>query len=196
MLAEKGLKGELSEEKASHTTVAKDAIAIQDPSEGVPVKEGSIVKLTLSAGPDMVEVPDLKGYTRQEAVVALTNLGLVLSEDIQEMHHDYILKGSIISQEPEANEQVRPNTEVSVVISKGPVVQLYKVQSFVGMPLEEAVAAAQALGIEFGTIGSEMSWTHGKDVIIRQSPVGDTEVPVGTKVDLVISSGPGPEGNQ
>jgi len=193
ILAQNGLKGELTEEKVYHTSAPKDTVAFQDPSEGVPVKEGSTVLLTLSAGPQLVEVPDLTGYTQQEAEVMLKNIGLLLNPEVKEVNHDLIAKGSVVSQEPEAKEMVEPNTEISVVLSKGPVIKMIKVQSFVGMPLDEALVAAKSLGIEFWTIDSEMSWTYAEGVIIRQNPAGDTEMPEGTPVNLVISSGPGPQ---
>ena len=88
---------------------------------------------------------------------------------------------------------VPADSPVTLVVSKGPMIKLIKVQSFVGMPLEEAIVAAQSLGIEFGIVDREMNWNYIEGIIIRQDPTGDSEVKEGTAVNIVVSSGPGPQ---
>ncbi|MPN18245.1 hypothetical protein SDC9_165604 [bioreactor metagenome] len=81
---------------------------------------------------------------------------------------------------------------MDIIISLGPVIEMVKVQSFLGMPITEAQEAARSLGIEFGYTSYEMSWDYAKDTIIRQTPAPDTEMQIGTPIDIVVSLGPGP----
>jgi len=191
ILAEKNLNGVLSEERALHTAVAKDAIAFQEPAGSVPVKAGSTVLLTISAGPEQVLVPELSGLSAQAAEVVLANLKLKLG-NTEEMNDSVVPKGGVIRQDPAAGTSVDLNSTVNIVVSLGPIIQYVKMQSFVGMPLTEAQAAAAALGITIGTIDKEMSWTYATDMVIRQDPPGNTEVEMGAPVNFVVSSGPGP----
>jgi serine/threonine-protein kinase len=190
-LAAANLQGILSEEKALHTSVAKDAIAFQEPAGNVPVKAGSTILLTISAGPEQVIVPELRGLSAQAAEVELANKKLKLG-NTTEVNDNEVPKGGVIRQDPAAGSSVDLESVVSIIISKGPVIQYVKVQSFVGMPLGEAQAAAAALGITIGSIEKEMSWTYAEGMVVRQDPVGDAEVEAGTPVNLVVSSGPGP----
>ncbi len=185
------LQGVLSEERALHTAVAKDAIAFQEPAGNVPVKAGSTILLTISAGPEQVIVPSLSGLSAQAAEVELANKKLKLGTT-EEINDNETPKGGVIRQDPAAGASVDLESTVNIVVSKGPVIQYVKVQSFVGMPLSEAQAAAAALGITIGKVEKEMSWTYAADMVIRQDPPGDSEVQVGTPVNLVVSSGPGP----
>ena len=57
-------------------TVAKDLVLDQSPASGTAVK-GSTVSLTVSKGPDVVEVPDVRGDTPDTALRKLTAAGLV-----------------------------------------------------------------------------------------------------------------------
>ena len=190
-LAAANLQGVLSEERALHTAVAKDAIAFQEPAGNVPVKAGSTILLTISAGPEQVIVPSLSGLSAQAAEVELANKKLKLGTT-EEINDNETPKGGVIRQDPAAGASVDLESTVNIVVSKGPVIQYVKVQSFVGMPLSEAQAAAAALGITIGKVEKEMSWTYAADMVIRQDPPGDSEVQVGTPVNLVVSSGPGP----
>jgi len=57
-------------------TVAKDEVLGQSPAPGTAVK-GSMVSLTVSKGPDVVEVPDVRGDSPDTALRKLTAAGLV-----------------------------------------------------------------------------------------------------------------------
>jgi len=190
-LAAAKLQGILSEERALHTSVDKDAIAFQEPAGNVPVKAGSTILLTISAGPEQVIVPALRGLSAQAAEVELANKKLKLGNTI-EVNDNEVPKGGVVRQDPEAGASVDLESVVHIIISKGPVIQYVKVQSFVGMPLDEAQAAAAALGITIGSVEKEMSWTYAEGMVVRQDPAADAEVEAGTPVNLVVSTGPGP----
>ena len=192
ILEEAGLKGVVLEERVARENIPSGSVAVQDPAASTPVRPGSTVQLTLSKGPATHPVPDLYGETQQSATIKLSNVGLVLG-NVETINDSITPEGQIMGQTPEPGTPRLPGEPVDVIISLGPVVQYVRVQSFVGMPVSDAQPAARNLGIEFGYTSYEMSWTYPKDTIIRQNPPGETQMPEGTPIDIVVSLGPGPD---
>lgn len=188
-----GLMGRVQQERVFHQDLPRDAVVSQSPSAQTPVLQGSTVDLIISAGPVMVEVPDLTGLTQQEAEVALIRERLLLDREVVEEHHPQIPAGQVLRQEPSAKTLVKEQALISIVLSKGPLVEMIQMESFVGMPLDDAMVAARNLGIDIGTVEHEMSWTFAKGVVVKQSPAGGARVPAGTSAQLVVSAGPGPD---
>ena len=186
-----GLKAEVLEVRVQ-SAADQDAVAHQEPAAQVPVKSGSVVRLTLSRGPQPVVVPDLTGMSHQAAEVMLSNYGLVLNEEVEEINDMDYPAGQIIGQDPAPNTQTKTGSSVKIVVSLGP--QQIPVQSFVGMTLDAAQEAAAALGIEL-TASYEMNWNYGKDIIVRQDPSGGEQMDVNQPIAVVVSLGPGPGGS-
>ncbi|PWJ09454.1 Stk1 family PASTA domain-containing Ser/Thr kinase [Streptomyces sp. NWU49] len=79
-LAEAGLKVEVAAERVNSEHDA-GAVARQSPQAGREVAEGDTVTLTLSKGPEMVEVPDVVGDGVDEARQKLEGAGFRVKED-------------------------------------------------------------------------------------------------------------------
>ncbi|MGB8649547.1 MAG: PASTA domain-containing protein, partial [Mycobacteriales bacterium] len=72
----RGLGFVVTVQQAFSDTVPKDVVIAQSPSSGTADK-GSTVTLTVSKGPDVVEVPDVRGDSPETASQKLTAAGLV-----------------------------------------------------------------------------------------------------------------------
>ncbi|MEV5926088.1 Stk1 family PASTA domain-containing Ser/Thr kinase [Streptomyces cellulosae] len=79
-LEEAGLKVEIAEERV-HSEHDAGKVARQTPGAGGEVAEGDTVTLTLSKGPEMVEVPDVVGDSVDEAREKLEGAGFGVKED-------------------------------------------------------------------------------------------------------------------
>jgi serine/threonine-protein kinase len=89
----------------------------QSPEAGTEVAEGSSVTFVVSQGPPPVSVPEVLGETREEAEFRLTQAGLrVRVEETPSPEQ----AGIVIQQDPAADTQVPPDTEVTIVVSTGP----------------------------------------------------------------------------
>ncbi|MFE7499501.1 Stk1 family PASTA domain-containing Ser/Thr kinase [Streptomyces albidoflavus] len=73
-LKEAGLKVSTADERI-FSEHEKGAVAAQSPKPGTELAEGGEVKLTLSKGPDLVEVPDVTGQKEDEARKTLEGAG-------------------------------------------------------------------------------------------------------------------------
>jgi hypothetical protein len=106
-------------ERKNDNTIPVDQVISTDPTGGTPVPEGSTVKLTVSAGQEMVAVPALVGQTRNEAAATLTGVGLQLGSVGQAFSADQP-QGAVISSNPAAGVSVPKGSQVNVVLSRGP----------------------------------------------------------------------------
>ncbi|MEV0639801.1 Stk1 family PASTA domain-containing Ser/Thr kinase [Streptomyces sp. NPDC050619] len=80
-LEEAGLKVEVSAEEVNSSEVDKGQVAQQTPPDGTQAAAGDTVTLTLSKGPEMVEVPDVVGDSVDDAKATLEAAGFEVDED-------------------------------------------------------------------------------------------------------------------
>jgi eukaryotic-like serine/threonine-protein kinase len=107
--------GTVSEDYSSD--VAEGQIFYQDPAEGERIEPGSAVTVTVSIGPEQVEVPEVFGLTLAEAQDALANVGLFSNAVEVE---DNEPAGTALSTEPGAGTLVDPQSSVTLYYSGGP----------------------------------------------------------------------------
>ena len=97
--------------------MVEGSIIYQDPTGGENVEPGSAVDVTVSLGPELVEVPEVYGVTLAEAQQLVGNAGLnstVLEVESQEAG------GSALSTDPPAGTLLDPETTVTIYYSAGP----------------------------------------------------------------------------
>jgi serine/threonine-protein kinase len=97
--------------------VAEGSILYQDPAEGESVEPGSPVAVTVSLGPQQVEVPAVYGYSVEEAQARLSSVGI--NSDPIEVPGDEPT-GTALSTEPGAGALVDPGSTLPLYYSSGP----------------------------------------------------------------------------
>ena len=102
-------------------TYETGTIMAQDPAEGTMVSPGDTITLYVSLGPAQVlsTVPDLFGYTQQQAEAKLLENGLVLGE-VSSDYSNTLPEGQVIGQGTPEGSEVAKGTSVDITISKGP----------------------------------------------------------------------------
>src|SRR5690606_25927164 len=144
----------------------------QDIAVGNTLKPGSTINFTVSDGPHMVEIPDIRGEESRVAEVYITNAGLV--PEILRENSETVGKGLVIRTEPEIFEMVKPDTVVKVYVSTGPKLEKVRVPNLIGMTRVEAENAILKSNL---TIGKILPEGIISDVarVIKQYPLPDTE---------------------
>jgi len=156
----------------------------QDPDPDSRVRRGAVVTLVLSLGPDRRTVPDVAGQDVAAATAALAALDLPAGPTVEEFSSQP--KGTVLRTEPAAGASVRPDTPVTLVVSKG--LEMLPVPSVVGRPRAEAAAALEDAG--FATAVREVfSDSVPKGVVAAQEPREGT-APRGATITLTVSKGP------
>ncbi|WNF24435.1 Stk1 family PASTA domain-containing Ser/Thr kinase [Mesobacillus jeotgali] len=134
LLEGKGFKDIIKTEV--HDDSEAGTIIDQNPSGGESViPEETTLEFTVSKGPELVTLRELKGYNQDNLNVYEETTGLVI-DDSTEAFHDTIEAGYVISQKPEAGTKLPPGSKVSVVISKGKEMVPKRVKHVIRIPYE------------------------------------------------------------
>jgi serine/threonine-protein kinase len=160
-------------------------VIAQDPEADAVAREGDTITLTVSAGPRQVPVPDLVGRTEEEARSTLDDAGLQLGEVTEEQSDD-VEEGLVISQAPEAGEEVNARSRVDIVVSAGPEAAI--VPPVVGLSEADALDALDAAGLRAEIIRDAADEPAGE--VVAQDPGPGTEVAPGDTVTITVSEGP------
>ncbi|MEV0987617.1 Stk1 family PASTA domain-containing Ser/Thr kinase [Streptomyces sp. NPDC049949] len=157
-----------------------------DPESGKRIRGNGAVVLTVSRGPELVFVPDLKGKPLEEAKAELTRSGLAPGMVTQAFSQD-VAQGAVISTDPVGGQKRSTDTAVAIVVSKGRPVQVGNV---VGRPLDQARAALQDLGLKVEMAAEEVNSPFPAGTVANQSIGAGAQAATGDTVTLTVSKGP------
>jgi eukaryotic-like serine/threonine-protein kinase len=116
VLEDAGLElGTVSEDYSGD--VAAGQVFYQDPAEGERIEPGSAVNVTVSLGPEQVEVPEVFGLTLAEAQNAVADAGFYYNVVKVENEEP---AGTALSTEPGAGTLLEPESTVTIYYSGGP----------------------------------------------------------------------------
>ena len=166
--------------------VAKGTVISANPTSGSSLGKDQTVTLTISKGPEFFSVPNLKDMTLEEVRAALGKIGLQLGEVTYEFSND-IKKNRAISAKPGFGELAKPNSMVSMVLSKGPAP--VAIPDVTGERSADAIAILDTSGFDSVTIVKEFSNTVSDGIVISQSPTALTEHLPKTQITLTVSKG-------
>ena len=173
LLADAGLKGEAHEEAndAEAGTVFK-----QGKNTGETVEEGTVIEYWVSTGPDTVDVPNLTGMTKEQAIAAL---GDKLSYTFSSDYSSTVPAGSVISYEPGGS--VEPGRTIKIVLSQGPEpVAKVNAPNFVDDSASHAKPQLESLGFKVVVNGP------ADGIIVSQSASGSLDK--GTTITLTTQA--------
>ncbi len=133
------------------------------------------------------KMPRVSGMYYRDAQ-SLLNDQKIQYETVEEYNAE-VEAGHIISQEPEAETEIRENVKVVLHISMGAEQKLVKVPNITNMPQDEAEALLREEGLEIGEVSSDFSNTYPEGYVINQGTAKDAEVLEGTEIDFTVSKG-------
>lgn len=130
-----------------------------------------------------VDVPNVVGKQVSVAKNMLEDKHLRVSTS--EVTNTDIPAGQVISQTPGAGEKVKEQRTIHLVVSKG--VGDITVPDLSGLSLEQARQRLKDIGLVVGKITQQSMDGKPDNVIIAQTPSGDSKVAKGTTVDVVVN---------
>ena len=173
LLTAANLKGQAHEEsnEAEAGTVFK-----QSKNTGEVVEEGTVIEYWVSTGPDTIDVPNLTGKTKEQAIEAL---GDKLSYTFSSDYSATVPAGSVISYEPGGS--VKPGTTIKIVLSQGPEpVAKVNAPNFVNDSASHAKPQLESLGFKVVVNGP------ADGIIVSQSASGSLDK--GTTITLTTQA--------
>ncbi|MDE6148809.1 MAG: Stk1 family PASTA domain-containing Ser/Thr kinase, partial [Ruminococcus sp.] len=157
----------------------------QGQTAGTLVREGYTLTLKVSRGKRMISVPDVKNKQSDIAESELTSAGF--TPVLRETYDNDVAKGLVIRTEPSAGQEAPSNSEVLVIVSKGPFESDLKVPSVIGLTKEKAIAKLTENKLEYQI--EEIAHEGDKGKVIEQSIAGGQFVSKGTVVTIFLSTG-------
>ncbi|MDE0572090.1 Stk1 family PASTA domain-containing Ser/Thr kinase [Demequina sp. B12] len=145
--------------------------------------EAPTVTLTVSSGPDALEVPSVRGKTQEAARLAIEEAGLRVG-DVQTVDDPDMEKGRVVETDPAEGESVAPDTAITLYVASGEV----ELPDLVGMDEDRARAELQGLGL-IPSITDVEDDSVDEGTVLSQSPNPGT-VEQGSTVELDVAVKP------
>lgn len=168
-------------------TVPAGQVISADVQAGMMIEEGSVVTLTVSSGVEGIVVPEVTGYTYEQAANKLGQLGFLVNklEDYSDIE-----EGLIFNQNPGGQGVKAPKGSViTVYVSKGKENIKCRVPNLVGMEQTEGTLEAIENGLTIRNITMVYHDTMEAGKICYQSYSHGTYVDPGTAIDISVSLG-------
>jgi serine/threonine-protein kinase len=183
-----GLEFEV-EDRVYNPNYEEGVVITQNIKPETKVKVGFPIKVIVSLGEKLVVVPDIINEHTNEGTILIREAGLVEGEIVYEFSEE-IPWGLIISQTPEAGDEVSEGSEISYVVSKGPEVEYALMPNLVGLSYEEAERNILAKGFNVGTVSERPNDEYEAGIVYYQNYPAGTEIEVETNIDIIVSTGP------
>ena len=169
-------------EQESSAKVPAGIVIRTDPSGGRPVDRRSAVTLTVSSGPEQVDVPDVTGQDEADAVATLREKGLtaVIREKASSEP-----EGTVVSQTPAGGLQVDQGSSITVFVSNGKVKE---VPDVTGLSQSDAESQIEDAGFTPTIRTRPTDQPDEIGTVLSQSPRGGAERREGSTVALTVGA--------
>jgi eukaryotic-like serine/threonine-protein kinase len=97
--------------------IPTDRVVETDPAAGEEVTLPAVIRMSVSLGPPMIELPDLVGMQQEQALAVLDSLELEVG-DIETVFNFGLSPGAVLEQIPAAGEEVARGTAIRLVVAR------------------------------------------------------------------------------
>lgn len=159
----------------------------QNPKPGRTVKEGARVRLKVSRGPLVINVPNVVGKSAEEAYKALDDLKLKYRT--VEVFSPIYEAGSVAATNPGWGSPVEGNVEVEIHVSMGREdTKPLPVPSLVGLSLDNAKKLVKEMGFNVGNV-TYVYTDQPFNTVVAQDPSDESSMVAGGLIHLNVSYG-------
>jgi serine/threonine-protein kinase len=163
--------------------VARGLVISTTPAAGARLVRGGRVTLLISAGPNMITMPQVTGQPLSAAQAAIKHAGLVPGK-VTLVPSATIGAGIVIATHPSAGASWPQPEPVTLTVSSGP-----PIPNFVGQPKAAAEGWAAANGVSLNEVTAHSS-DQPAGTVIRQAPAAGSAFSKGQVITIDISPGP------
>ena len=178
------IKIEVSEEKY-HLEIPEGQIIEQDPKyqDNYKIKEGSTIKIVISKGQEIVEMPKVVGKTRDEATKMLKEVGLEVK--VEEEFSDDVEKNYVTKQEIAEGEKIPAGTTVTIYSSMG--IEQVQVPDLSGKTESEAKSAISSAKLKWKSTDKTSDSSKPNGVVVNQSISNGSMVDKNTEITITVN---------
>lgn len=170
-----------------HDEIEKGRVIRQDPPAGSRIKTNRTVRVVLSAGSELVAVPDLTNKSLEKAIQELAASGLTKGLMAQ-IHTSQYPAGRVIAQKPKSEAgRVKRMTPVNLLVSQGEREEKYVMPDLIGKKAELVISQLKNLGFNVANIRNSYYPGLSSGIIIKQSPPHGYSVQKRNLISLEVS---------
>jgi len=169
-----------------HKDAPRGTIIAQNPAAGEKRKSFSTVRVILSAGPLRSEMPDFKGYGLRQARLEMANLNIGIVQEHYIYHNDYS-EGEIVAQAPGPGEIIVPDSDLSLLVSKGKKPQRYRMPDLIGLTITETRGLLNNFQNQIEISVSDRH-EFGPGIVIDQNPKPGSPLLIGNHILLTVTA--------
>lgn len=186
LLADQGLRAELSDERARYDErVPLGHVLMQRPHAGTLIKRGSTITLTLSRGQQLIEVPSVLGAAPQAARVTLVAAGLALGRTLGVFTGEG-KSGVVLAQRPAQGVLVERDAPVDLFVAHERSGETYIMPDLVNLSYERTRRYFEAHGFRVGRVSYESYAGVVPGTILRQFPLAGHPLRPGDVISLDV----------
>ncbi|MEU5709579.1 Stk1 family PASTA domain-containing Ser/Thr kinase [Streptomyces flaveolus] len=172
--------------RAYSDTVERGTVIGSDPAPGARIRDHDSVTLTVSLGPETVNVPNVAGQSLAKARARLK------ADDLEpgmvtRAFSDDVPRGSVIGTTPEAGTERHAGSAIALIVSKGSPID---VPDVTGDDLESARQELTDAGLKVKVAEERVNSEYDKGEVAAQSPGDGRQAAEGDTVTLTLSKGP------
>jgi len=184
-------------------TVPEGRVLSQIPVSAILIRSGWQIRVSLSLGPQRVQIPDVLGQSERAAEINILRRGLVVGA-VAEVEVPGATPNEVIAQNPSPNASSISAPRINLLAAQTPLPQAFVMPRLVGQTLSTATAALKEAGLEVGnvTVASPPPGIlppnpspqpppppAGSSLIVSQNPAAGTKVIAGSAVSFEVRSG-------
>lgn len=164
--------------------VAEGNVIRTDPAADASVSPGQQIRVYVSSGEELIEVPPLEGLGQEAATTAITQAGLVLGT-VSQRSDQNLAAGTVMSSDPATGTAVPAGTVVNLVVASG----LIAINDVTGYTVEAATRELEALGLVVFAQEDPTCTADAPPTVLSQS-LAAGDVPIRSEITLNYCSGP------
>ena len=167
--------------------VTPNTIIDQVPAAGEIRNNPCDLSLTVSKAEQTIVLPDCTAKDYIEVKLQLHSLGLIVKEEFQ--YNSNLITNYVIKTEPSAGNTLAVGDTVTLFVSKGSKNTKTVVPNLVGMTEQQVKEQLESSELKLGSVTYEQN-SKAEGIVIDQSIEVEKQVPSGTEINIVVSSGP------
>jgi beta-lactam-binding protein with PASTA domain len=183
VLTSSGLNLKVEETRRPDPVVPAGRIITQDPAAGTRTRRQRSVKVWVSAGPRVTQVPLLVGESERTAQLRAQQDGLTLLPEAEIRSADYPV-GAVIAQNPP---QKTNGDQVALLVNRGERSTTYVMPDLIGVNGDRAADVLRSSGFRVSVVGDHPYPGVPAGIVLRQSPQGGYQVSPGDAISLEVS---------
>ncbi|MGI9577665.1 MAG: PASTA domain-containing protein [Microthrixaceae bacterium] len=170
-------------DESTNEVVGAGQVFEQEPIAGAKLEAGSSVTGRVSTGPSGTIVADTVGQQAAEALVLLSTVGL--TGEVVPTYDEDIRPGEVLGSDPAPGRRAPPDGVVQLQVSDGPAPRT--IPPIEGRRAIDVIAELGRLRLVPDDVSTDVDSELPVGNVVSISPGAGTEVPRGSRVDLVVA---------